>query len=65
MSNDVLLKIVSDLKTIDSEIESANELIQVLKDAGEDTVKPDADLRQLIIKRDKWKRTLKDRGYNV
>lgn len=63
MANDVLAKVASDLKTVNGEIESASSLIQVLKEAGEDTVKAESDLRQLIIKRDKWQRTLEDRGY--
>jgi hypothetical protein len=63
MADDVLAKVASDLKTVNAEISNASSLIQVLKEAGEDTVKPEADLRQLIIKRDKWQRTLEDRGY--
>lgn len=64
MADDVLAKVASDLKTVNGEISNASKLIQVLKDAGEDSVKPEADLRQLIIKRDKWQRTLEDRGYS-
>jgi hypothetical protein len=63
MADDVLAKVASDLTTVNSEITNASNLIQVLKDAGEDTVKAESDLRQLIIKRDKWQRTLEDRGY--
>jgi len=63
MADDVLAKVASDLKTVNGEISNASSLIQVLKEAGEDTVKAESDLRQLIIKRDKWQRTLEDRGY--
>jgi hypothetical protein len=63
MADDVLAKVASDLSTVNKEITNASSLIQVLKEAGEDTVKPESDLRQLIIKRDKWQRTLEDRGY--
>jgi hypothetical protein len=63
MADDVLAKVASDLITVNKEITNASSLIQVLKEAGEDTVKPESDLRQLIIKRDKWQRTLEDRGY--
>lgn len=63
MADDVLAKVASDLKTVNGEIESASSLIQVLKEAGEDTVKAESDLRQLTIKRDKWQRTLEARGY--
>jgi hypothetical protein len=63
MADDVLAKVASDLTTVNKEITNASSLIQVLKEAGEDTVKPESDLRQLIIKRDKWQRTLEDRGY--
>jgi len=63
MADDVLAKVASDLKTVNGEIANASSLIQVLKEAGEDTVKAESDLRQLIIKRDKWQRTLEDRGY--
>lgn len=65
MSDQILGQIASDLKTVSSEIEKANSLISVMKDAGEDTAKVESDLRQLIIKRDKWARTLKDRGYET
>jgi hypothetical protein len=63
MADDVLAKVASDLTTVNKEITNASSLIQVLKEAGEDTVKAESDLRQLIIKRDKWQRTLEDRGY--
>jgi len=64
MADDVLAKVASDLKTVNGEISNANSLIQVLKEAGEDTVKPEADLRQLMMKRDKWQKTLESRGYS-
>ena len=64
MADDVLDKVASDLVTINTEIDRANSLIEVLKSAGEDTMKAEADLKTLMIKRDKWQRTLSDKGYN-
>jgi hypothetical protein len=64
MADDVLDKVASDLVTINTEIERANSLIGVLKSAGEDTMKAEADLKTLMIKRDKWQRTLTDKGYS-
>lgn len=64
MEGDVLARVANDLKTVNTEISNASSLIEILKEAGEDTIKAEADLRQLMIKRDKWQRTLENRGFS-
>lgn len=65
MAEPVLEAIVEDFKTITPELKRAKELIGVLKEAGEDTVKIEADIRNLEIRKTKWERVLAARGYKI
>ncbi len=63
--NQVLLGIANDLATINARIRDAQELISAAKDAGESTATQEADLRSLSIRKEKWERMLRDRGYPI
>jgi len=65
MANEVLDGIATDLGKINQEIKTAKEYLSVLKDAGEDTSKMEADIRTLEIRKAKWERTLEARGYKI
>lgn len=59
---EILKQVAQDFKVIVPKIVDAEDLIKALRDAGEDTVKMDADLRVLKQRRDKWERMLRGRG---
>lgn len=63
MADDVLDKVANDLKKVNEEITKSNNYLGILRSAGEDTATAEASLRQLMIKRDKWQRTLEEKGY--
>lgn len=65
MSDEILKGVVQDVNKIEEEMEKASTLISFLRDAGEDTAEAETELRKLEIKKEKYKRTLKDRGYEA
>lgn len=62
MTSEVLKNIAGDFSRIDPAISEAEELIKALKDAGEETASMEAELRKLLMRKDKWSRMLKARG---
>ena len=62
MASEVLKNIALDFKRVDPAIKEAEELISAMKDAGEETSKMEAELRKLVMRKDKWTRMLKARG---
>lgn len=62
---ELLRQVASDLKNVDPQIAEAEKLIAVMRAAGENTTQLESRLRGLRDKRDKWKRAMADRGYNV
>ena len=55
----------ADFSEVEKRIETARAMINLAKAAGEDTAQWEADLRQAVIKKDKWARALKERGVNT
>jgi len=62
MPSEVLKNIAADFKRVNPAIKEAEELIQAMKDAGEETSSMEAELRKLKMRKDKWQRMLKARG---
>ncbi len=61
----VLEGVAEDIKTISKELDRAKSLTTVLKEAGEDVSKVEADIRNLEIRKKKWERVLNARGYST
>ncbi|MBA7641290.1 hypothetical protein ES703_48967 [subsurface metagenome] len=62
MPSQVLKDIAADFKRVDPAIAEAEELIAAMREAGEDTVSMEAELRVLKTRKTKWERMLKARG---
>lgn len=62
MPSEVLKNIAADFKRVNPAIKEAEELIQAMKEAGEETSGMEAELRKLKMRKDKWQRMLKARG---
>lgn len=62
MPSQVLKDIAEDFAKVEPAIEEAQELIDALREAGEDTTKMEAELRSLKTRKTKWERMLKNRG---
>lgn len=65
MANEILQDFAAELKTMESRLDEANELISVMEEAGEDTVQMKADYRATELRINKWKNVLKARGIEV
>ena len=62
MASEVLKNIAADFAKIDPAITEADELIQAMREAGEETAEMEAELRTLKTRKTKWERMLKARG---
>lgn len=62
MASEVLKNIAADFAKIDPAITEADELIQAMREAGEETAEMEAELRTLKTRKIKWERMLKARG---
>ena len=62
MASEVLKNVAEGLKSVDVQIAEAHELISALKEAGENTMQLETDLRALVIRKDRWVKMLKARG---
>jgi len=62
MPSEVLKNIAEDFKKIDPAIAEADELIQAMREAGEETAEMEAEIRTLKTRKVKWERMLKARG---
>jgi len=62
MPSQVLKDIAEDFKRVDPAIKEAEELISAMKEAGEETVTMEAELRTLKLRKTKWERMLRARG---
>jgi hypothetical protein len=65
MASEVLESIAKDVATINVRIKEAQELIGAMQEAGEPTATLEADLRSLVIRKDKWQKMLEARGYRI
>lgn len=63
MPNQVLEEIAGTIKDLDKQIDEAQELLNALSEAGEDVTLIKADLSKLRVRKNKWERMLKARGY--
>ena len=61
-NNNILQETANNLKDIESRITSANELIRVMKAAGEDVTVQENLLKQAEIRQKRWKAALADRN---
>lgn len=62
-NQEVFKKISTDIKTVNAYIDTAHELIQAMKEVGQDTTEQEQTLRQLIKQKTKWDLMLKNKGY--
>jgi len=62
MPSEVLKNIAEDFKKIDPAVNEAQELIDAMREAGEETAEMEAELRTLKTRKVKWERMLKARG---
>jgi hypothetical protein len=62
MSDVTLQQVAENVKAINTNITNAQNLINALSEAGEDTTKLKQDLNSLIIRKNKWENMLKNRG---
>lgn len=60
--NEVLRGVAEDLKEIEPKIEAARDLVNAMREAGEDVTELQADIRDLEIRKRKWERMLSARG---
>ena len=65
MPNPILEDIARDIKSIEGDIASARDLIDAMREAGEDVTDLESDLSELEIKKERWVRMLKGRGIEV
>ncbi len=63
MADDTLTIVRQNVDQVNESIKRAELLINVMREAGEDTTKLSQDLASLKIRRDKWENMLKNRGY--
>lgn len=63
MDQEIIRGLVKDLEDVESKVIEAQEVINILKEAGEKTADLEGQLRGLITRRNKWQRVLKARGY--
>lgn len=59
MANDALKQVAQDFKTVAPKMAEAQELIDAMKESGEDTSQMETDLRKLRQRALKWERMLK------
>lgn len=65
MANPILDTVARNINEITQKIEDAQELLNAMKEAGEEVFEYEQQLQQLRIKREKWSNMLKARGINV
>lgn len=62
MAQEILKDFAAEIKTMESRLDEAAELISIMEEAGEDTVLMKADYRATELRINKWKNVLKARG---
>jgi len=65
MTDDVLSKVASELPSIEENLQKAEDLIQALREAGEDVSSQEVEIRDAKRRLMRWKQMLKKRGYSV
>lgn len=64
MSDSILQSVANDLGATNEQIEQAEELISVMKEAGEPVGELEAELINLKRRKEKWQQVLEQRGYS-
>ena len=62
MTNPVLERIAEEIKDIEASISEARELIEAMREAGEDVSTLERTLVELETRKERWSRMLKARG---
>lgn len=65
MSDDIFQKVATEMQDVDNAISVSRDLINALKEVGEDVAERESELRNLEKRKVKWDRMLKKRGYNI
>lgn len=65
MASAVLQSIVNDIARVNVNIAEAQEMIDFLRRAGEPTSTQEAELKNLIMRKEKWERAAREMGYVV
>lgn len=63
--DEILKRTAKDLKKIESTVLDSEELLQFMRQAGEDVTNQEKELRDLKTRRDRWIRALKVRGIEI
>ena len=62
MASEILKSVKEDLLKLEPSILEAEELLDVMKEVGEDVVEMTKELRSLKTRKEKWERVLKARN---
>jgi len=62
MENEILNGVAKDMEQVTKRLVQAQDLVNALKEAGEDTSKMESDMRLLQMRKGKWENMLKNRG---
>jgi len=62
MENEILNGVAKDMEQVTKRLVQAQDLVDALKEAGEDTSKMESDMRLLQMRKGKWETMLKNRG---
>jgi len=63
MSDDVLDQIAEDIKNLKPKLDRARDLIEAAREAGEDVTALQSQLNDLEMRKARWVRMLRRRGY--
>ncbi len=63
MSDEILRGIAQELSQADEALETAEVLIAAMKEAGEDATELETNLRSVKMRKSKWEKMLKARGF--
>ncbi len=64
MSDEILQGIAQDLRSADEAVETAEVLLSAMKEAGEDATALETQLRAVKMRKSKWEKMLKGRGFS-
>ncbi len=62
MASEILKSVKEDLIKLEPSILEAEELLDIMKEVGEDIIEMTKELRSLKIRKEKWERALKSRN---
>lgn len=63
MSDEILQGIAQDIQEVDVALDTATDLISAMKEAGEDVTTQESEIRALRMRKNKWEKMLKARGF--